>query len=79
MSSKRPSDQLFADEDLPTTGADVQALREHRPRAGADWLEQLAALALQFPTAANGLRQRPTFAGCVPFELEVSLRLCAGD
>jgi hypothetical protein len=70
MTSKKPSEPLFGDRDLPTTSADVLALRLHRPRAGADWLEDLVTLAKQMPddvTAA--LRRRRTFAGLPPFEL----------
>jgi hypothetical protein len=70
MSSNGPCDRLFAEEDLPTSGRDVQALREHRPRLGADWLEQLTALATQAPpAAAAALRRRPTSAGRAPLEL----------
>lgn len=69
MISKKASEPLFGDGDLPTTTADVLALRRHRPGAGADWLEELAALAKQAPDAAAALRRRRTFAGLPPFEL----------
>lgn len=70
MISKKASEPLFGDADLPTTTADVLALRRHRPRAGADWLEDLAALSRQMPDdAAAALRRRRTFAGLPPFEL----------
>ncbi len=70
MSSKEPSEPLFGDSDLPTTSDDVLALRRHRPRTGADWLEDLVRLAEQMPDdAAAALRRRPTFAGLPPFEL----------
>lgn len=65
---KRPSD-LFGDDDLPTTADDVHALREHRPRPGTDWLDELTALAAQAPQATANLRQRRTFVGLPPFEL----------
>jgi len=71
MTSKRASD-LFGADDLPTTGDDVRALREHRPQQaqpGIDWLEELTVLACQAPPAAAGLRRRRTFAGLPPFEL----------
>ena len=68
MTSKRPSEP-FGDEDLPTTGADVEALRAQRPRAGSNWLEDLAGLAAMAPQAASTLRGRRTFAGLPPFEL----------
>lgn len=70
MTSKKTSEPLFGDADLPTTSTDVLALRRHRPRPGADWLEDLAALARQMPDgAASALRRRRTFAGLPPFEL----------
>ncbi|MDP9121486.1 MAG: hypothetical protein M3O15_08990 [Acidobacteriota bacterium] len=70
MSSKRVSDALFGDDDLPTGQADVLALRENRPRSGGDWLRELTVLSLQLPPAAAGApRHRPTFAGFPPFEL----------
>lgn len=68
MASSRPS-ELLNDEDLPTTRQDVEALRERRPRAGSNWLEDLATLAALAPQAARTLRERPTFAGLPPFEL----------
>lgn len=68
MTSKRPSD-LFGDDDLPTTGEDIQAQREHRTHAGGNWLEQLTTLAAQAPPAARRLRDRRTFAGLPPLEL----------
>jgi|GEM_PF-2961717 len=68
MTSKRVSD-LFGDDDLPTAADDVHALREHRPRLGTDWLDELTALAAQAPEAASDLRRRRTFAGLPPFEL----------
>ena len=73
MTSKEPSEPpepVFGDRDLPTTSADVVALRRHRPQAGADWLEDLVTLARQMPDdAAAALRRRRTFAGLPPFEL----------
>jgi len=68
MTSKRVSD-LFGDDDLPTTADDVRALREHRPRPGIHWLDELTVLAAQVPEVASNLRQRRTFAGLPPFEL----------
>lgn len=68
MTSRRPS-ELLNDEDLPTTRQDVEALRQRGPRAGSDWLEDLAALAAPAPHAARTLRERRTFAGLPPFEL----------
>lgn len=69
MSSKKPSEMLDLENDLPTTPEDVRALRENRPKAGANWLEQLQALADQFPPTEEELRNRRTFEGCEPFEL----------
>jgi hypothetical protein len=68
MTSRRPS-ELLSDEDLPTSGEDVAALSTQRPRAGSNWLEDLATLAILAPQAARTLRKRPTFAGLPPFEL----------
>ena len=48
MISKKPSEMLDLEKDLPTTSEDVRALRENRPKAGANWFEQLQALADQF-------------------------------
>ena len=69
MRSNEPADLLFLERDLPTTAEDVRALREHRPRAAADWWDQLTALAEQAGSSTEALRLRPTFAGCEPFEL----------
>jgi hypothetical protein len=69
MISKRPSELLDLERDLPTTPEDVRALRENRPKAGDDWLEQLQSLADQFPLSEEARRRRRTFAGCEPFEL----------
>lgn len=62
------ADYLDLENDLVTTPEDTQALQEHRPRAGEDWLQQLQALAdaNPFPDRA---RRRTTFAGYEPFEL----------
>jgi hypothetical protein len=68
MSSKRVF-EMFGEEDLPTTAADVEALRRHRPRGGDEWLAQVTALAAQVPEALAGRRERRTFAGLAPFEL----------
>jgi hypothetical protein len=69
----RPSDRpdlLLADGGLPaTTADDVAALRRHRPRAGASWVDELTLLAAQAPGAAAELRRRRTSAGLRPFEL----------
>jgi hypothetical protein len=54
---------------VPTTAADVAALRRHRPVAGRNWLDELTALSNQFPGAAAALARRPTFAGMAPFSL----------
>jgi hypothetical protein len=69
MTSRKISEPLFGDGDLPTTADDVLALRRHRPRAGSDWLADLARLAEQMPGAAADLSRRRTFAGLPPFEL----------
>ena len=69
MTSKRVSDLLLGDHDLPTTGEDLVALRQHRPHAGSDWLNDLTRLAAQVPPASSLLVQRRTFAGLPPFEL----------
>ncbi len=69
MNSKRPFEQLDLERDLPTTPEDVRALRENRPKGGADWLGQLQSLADQFPLSEEARRRKRTFAGCEPFEL----------
>ncbi len=69
MSSKRPFELLDLERDLPTTPEDIRALRENRPRAGDDWLEQLQSLADQFPLSEEVRNKRRTFVGCEPFEL----------
>jgi len=69
MRSNEPTDLLFLERDLPTTAEDTRALREHRPRAAADWWNELTTLFEQAPGAIEALRRRPTFAGCEPFEL----------
>jgi hypothetical protein len=69
MSSKRPSDLLNLERDLPTTPEDIRALRENRPKPAADWLEQLTKLSRQIPNVEEVRRWRKTFAGCEPFEL----------
>lgn len=69
MASKKPSELLDLEMDLPTTPEDVRALRENRPKAGVNWLEQLQALSDQFPPSEEKLRKRRTFAGFEPFEL----------
>lgn len=68
MSSNSP-DFLDLERDIPTTPEDIRALREHRPQAGADWLEQLTEMSEQFPNADEIRLRRPTFAGYEPFEL----------
>lgn len=67
MRSKRNPDFLELEKDLPTTGADVEALRRHRPRAMGweDYLRLLAAL----PPSPDTLRARPGPRGDQPFEL----------
>jgi hypothetical protein len=51
--------------DLPTTAADVEALRRHRPRGSLEDLARLSALA-----DPEALRRRPTFSPDLPdFEL----------
>jgi hypothetical protein len=60
---------LDLEKDLPTTPEDVRALRENRPKAGANWFEQLQALSDQFPPSKEELKKRRTFEGCEPFEL----------
>ena len=69
MTSKKLSDSLSLDLEIPLTREDIQALRESRPRAGADWPEQLQSLANQFPVSEEVMRRRPTFEGYEPFEL----------
>jgi hypothetical protein len=69
MKSKEPADLLSLEQDLPTTAEDIRALREHRPRASADWWNELTSLSEQAGPSAEALRRRPTFAGCEPFEL----------
>jgi len=69
MSSKEPSDLLDLEKGIPTTPEDVRALRENRPRAGEDWLEQVQKLADQFPASYEDLKKRPIFEGYEPFEL----------
>ncbi len=68
MTSRRRSDWLELEKDLVTAPEDIQALRQHRPRAGDDWLQQLQALAAADPFPKR-VRRRPTFAGYEPFEL----------
>ena len=68
MKSDKPSDWLDLEQDLVTTPDDIRALREHRPRAGADWLEQIEALSPE--KLAPGIApRRTTSAGYLPFEL----------
>ena len=69
MISKKHLDISALEKDLATTPEDVRALRESRPRAGADWLDQLTRLSEQVPNAEEVRRRRKTFAGCEPFEL----------
>ena len=69
MSLKEPSDLLDLETGIPTMAEDVRALRESRPQAGDDWLDQLQSLADQFPASYEDLERRPTFEGCEPFEL----------
>jgi hypothetical protein len=69
MRSKEPSDLLDLEKGIPITAKDVRALRESRPQAGDDWLDQLQRLADQFPASYEDLESRPTFEGCEPFEL----------
>jgi hypothetical protein len=54
---------------VPTTPADVAALRRHRPVAGSNWLDELTALSNQLPGTAEALAKRRTFAGMTPFSL----------
>lgn len=68
MTSRRPSDYLDLEKDLATTPEDIQALRQHRPHAGDNWLQQLQELVAANPFPEH-TRQRPTFAGYEPFEL----------
>lgn len=60
------SRSLDLEADLPTTAADVAALRRVRRAQVAD----LERLALPAWLVGDALRRRPTFAGCPPFELE---------
>ena len=69
MSSKKTSEMLDLEKDLPTTPEDVRALRENRPTAGANWFAELQALADQFPPSEEDLGKRRTFEGYEPFEL----------
>jgi len=69
MSSKNSPDLLNLERDIPTTPADVLALRANRPKPAADWLEQLSELVAQIPNLEEIRRHRKTFAGCEPFEL----------
>ncbi len=69
MSSEKPSDLLDFEQDIPTTPEDIRALRENRPQAGADWLDQLTRLYEQIPNVEELRRRRKTFEGCEPFEL----------
>jgi len=69
MSSDKKPDLLFLERDLPLTEEDFRAMREHRPRAWANWWDQLTLVSEQFPNAAEELRRRPTFEGYEPFEL----------
>lgn len=69
MRSNESADLLFLERDLPTTAEDIRAMREHRPRASADWWDQLTVLSEQAGVSTQALRCRPTFAGCEPFEL----------
>jgi hypothetical protein len=68
MTSKKAS-ELFGEDDLPTTGDDVHALRRDRPQAADGWLAQLTVLAAQAPQIPAGRRERRTFASLPPFEL----------
>lgn len=68
MRSDKPSDRLDLEQDLVTTSDDIRALREHRPRAGADWLEQIEALSVE-KLAPDTPPRRTTSAGYLPFEL----------
>jgi hypothetical protein len=67
--SEKPAEEPFGPGAVPTTPADVAALRRHRPVAGSNWLDELTALSSQFPGAAAALARRPTFAGMAPFSL----------
>lgn len=69
MSSKKRSDLLDLERDIPTTPEDIRALRENRPRFGPDWLEQLQELVDQVPNAHEIRSRRKTFEGAEPFEL----------
>jgi hypothetical protein len=62
-------DFFFSERDLPLTAEDIQALRENRPGAVAEWWDVLTRLSEQVPEAASILARRPTFAGYEPFEL----------
>jgi|GEM_PF-5504570 len=60
-----PSEEFDLARDLPTTAADVAALRRLKELpTPLDW----TALAPVWPPPPD-LRRRPTFAGCPPFEL----------
>jgi hypothetical protein len=63
------NNRLNFDRDLPTTPEDIEALRQNRPKAGEDWLDQLTRLSEQIPNAEELRWQRRTFEGREPFEL----------
>lgn len=70
MSSKKTPDLPRLEEDLPTTEADVEALRRasRASRASRDLGAVLAFLS-RFPAARETLQKRGTHEGFEPFEL----------
>lgn len=68
MTSQREPGLLDLERDLPTTAADVEALRRHRP-GPMSWDEYLRFLASLPPLSSESLRARPGPRGDRPFEL----------
>lgn len=68
MTSERPSDAFDLDRDLPTTTADVEALRRARVRGGSteEYLRFLRDLG---HVPAERLRERRLPRGDAPFRL----------
>jgi len=67
-SSKKPSDNLDFDRDIPTTDADIKALRDSRPTREPWDLRDINSLAAPdlWPSRRD---QRSTFPDQPPFEL----------
>lgn len=69
MKSPDSFDLLDLERDIPTTPADIRALRENRPRMPDNWWDVLTEASQQLPGVQEALRRRKTFEGWEPFEL----------